>query len=161
MSTVPKTKKFTLKRIVENLDTIPADGGFKSAEAQKLTPEQKRKLLEMTSKFNEYGSFFEKSNELQTLSNTLHEIFGLAETYALNECGDWFQGNVVKRDFAQSNKRVQEFVKLAKACHSQLREMAAIYEDCGHVINRYFDVADPLPQPGIPPKTDQTMASNL
>src|SRR5690606_35134463 len=104
MST-PKTTPFTLKRIVENLGKIP-DKGFGQDETPKLSAEQKKKLMEMASMFEDYGESLRNEEAIVNSARAMTELCELAEAYALNECGDWFQQDIVKRDMKEVKKRV-------------------------------------------------------
>lgn len=135
-----KVQKFSLKRIVENLDKIPNSGKFD--EAPKLTKEQKRKLMEMVGKLNEYGKTLRCEDSIVDTAKALAEIAELAETYACNEAGDWFQTETIKRDFKDLKGRTQEFQKLARETYSGIQRLNAIFEDAGHILSRYYEIRD-------------------
>ena len=143
MST-PKTTKFTLKRIVENLGKIP-DKGL-GEEVQKLSPEQKKKLMEMASMFENYGQAIRNEEAIVNSAQAMTELCELAEAYALNECGDWFQQDIVKRDMKEMKKRVMEYGKLAKECYGKMQQLGVAYQDIGHVLSRYYDLKKKQPQ---------------
>src|SRR5271157_3990921 len=107
---IPKTTKFSLKRIVENLGKIP-DKGF-SEETPKLSSEQKKKLLKMTSMFESYGECLNNEEAIVNSAKGLSELCELAEMYAVNEWGDWFQQDIVKKDMKELKKRVMEYNKV-------------------------------------------------
>jgi len=151
MST-PKTTKFTLKRIVENLGRIP-EKGF-GEETPKLTPEQKRRLLEMSAMFEQFGESIKKEEEILNSAKSLTELCELAEIYALNECGDWFQQDIVKRDMKELKKRVMEYNKLAKESYSRMQQLGVTYQDIKHLLNRYYDLTPQQKRSGIIPDTN-------
>src|SRR6266704_2068790 len=95
-----EVQEFSLKRIVENLDKIPNNGKF-GDEVKQLTPAEKKRLMELVSKFNEYGKVLRCEHALMETSKTLDEISRMAEAYAMTESSDFFQGKVVERDFKQ------------------------------------------------------------
>lgn len=135
-----------LKRIVENLNKIPANGGFD--ETPKLTPDQKRRLKEMVSRFNEFGEALRQEQKIIETAKTLSEIAKLAEMYACNESDEWMQTETIKRDFKRVNGISNDFQKIAKECYSKMQQMGALYEDMGTVLQRYFEITD------IPDVTD-------
>jgi len=137
MST-PKTTKFTLKRIVENLGKIP-DKGL-GQETPKLSPDQKKRLMEMASMFENYGAALRNEEAIVNSARAMTELCELAEAYALNECGDWFQQDIVKRDMKEVKKRVMEYGKLAKECYAKMQQLGVAYQDIGHVLGRYYDL---------------------
>lgn len=138
MNNTPKTTKFTLKRIVENLGKIP-DKGL-GEETPKLSPEQKKRLMEMASMFENYGQALNNEEAIVNSAQAMTELCELAEAYALNECGDWFQQDIVKRDMKEVKKRVMEYGKLAKECYAKMQQLGVAYQDIGHVLGRYYDL---------------------
>lgn len=149
--------EFSLKKIVENLDRIPSNGNFGS-DVKKLTPEEKKRLMELVSKFNEYGSVLRCEHALMQTAKTLDEIAGMAETYAMTESSDFFQGRVVERDFKQVKGITKDFKKLASECYGKIQQLNALYEDMGHVLGRYYEISslDEIAQSvGVPPPVGQ------
>jgi hypothetical protein len=137
MST-PKTQKLTLKRIVENLGAIPAKGF--SEETPKLTPDQKKKLMEMAGQFENLGAAIRREEAIVNSARSLTELCELAEMYALNECGDWFSQEIVKKDMKSLKQRVAEYNKCAKEAYARMQQLGVLYEDIGHVLGRYYDL---------------------
>lgn len=137
MST-PRTTKFTLKRIVENLGNIP-DRGF-GEEPPKMTPDQKKKLMEMTAMFENMGESIKNEEAILNSARSMTELCELAEMYALNECGDWFQQDIVKKDMKELKKRVMEYNKVAKESYARMQQLGVAYQDIGHILGRYYDL---------------------
>lgn len=137
-NTPPKTTPFTLKRIVENLGKIPSKG--LGEETPKLSPEQKKRLMEMASMFENYGQALHNEEAIVNSARAMTELCELAESYALNECGDWFQQDIVKKDMKEVKKRVMEYGKLAKECYAKMQQLGVSYQDIGHVLGRYYDL---------------------
>ena len=132
---------FSLKQIVEQSANIPKNGGADFGdELQKLNPQQKKELREKVSKFNEYGHVLRCETALMELSKNLNEIGQMAESYAITDSGDYFQAEVVKRDFQEVKKITKEFAKLAKECRGGLLKLNALYEDMGGKMQRYFEI---------------------
>lgn len=140
MST-PKTTKFTLKRIVENLGRIP-EKGF-GEETPKLTPEQKKRLIELASMFENFGESIRREEEILNSAKSMTELCELAETYALNECGDWFQQDIVQKDMKELKRRVMEYNKVAKESYARMQQLGVSYQDIGHILGRYYDLSGP------------------
>lgn len=132
-----------LKKIVESMDRMPSTlKGFN--ESPKLSPEQKRKLMEMVSQYNTLGQKLRMENALIETATALSEISELAETYACNEASDWFATEVVKTDFKRARGISETFQKLARECHGKVQQLNALYEDMGHILGRYYEIADPM-----------------
>jgi len=136
--TTPKITKFTLKRIVENIDKIPPKGF--NEDTPKLAPEQKKKLMEMASMFENFGECLKNEEALMNSAKGLTELCELAESYAVNECGDWFQQDIVKKDMKELKKRVMEFNKIAKEGYARMQQLGVSYQDIGHILGRYYDL---------------------
>lgn len=134
-----KVVEFNLKQIVENLDKIPSNGKF-GDEAKPLNAQDKKKLMGLVSKFNEYGKVLRCETALMDTAKTLDEIAKMAETYAMTESGDFLQSEVVKRDFKQVKGITQNFKKLSQECYGKIQQLNALYEDMGHVLGRYYEI---------------------
>ena len=136
-----EVKEFSLKQILENLKSIPSDGGAKFGNDQaKLSPQQKKDLVEKVRKFNEYGKVLRCETALMEMSKTLAEIGQMAESYAMTESGDYFQSEVVKRDFNEVKKITKDFSNRAKETYGNLQILNALYEDMGRKMERYFEI---------------------
>lgn len=151
MST-PLTQPLTLKRIVESLDKIPNDGF--GEKPPKMSVEQKKKLMELTSMYESFGKCFQNEEELLNSAKCLTELSELAESYALNECGEWFQQEIVKKDMMELKKRVQGFQKVIKETYARMQQAGVAYQDIGHILGRYYNLGNtqqyqqtPGPQP--------------
>lgn len=137
MST-PKITKFTLKRIVENIGNIP-NKGF-SEETPQLSTEQKKKLMDMASMFESFGQVLGQEDSIANSAKQMSEFCKLAEAYALNECGDWFQQEIVRKDMKSMKQKVQEYQKVAQECYARMQQLGVLYEDIKHVAGRYYDL---------------------
>jgi hypothetical protein len=133
-----EVQEFSLKRIVENLDSIPTNG--KIDQPKKLSKEEKKQLMNLVSKFNEYGKVLRCEHALIETAKTLDSIAQMAETYAMTESSDFFQGRVVERDFKQVKGITKDFKKIAQECYGKIQQLNALYEDMGHVLGRYYEI---------------------
>ena len=131
-----------LKTLIEE-NAAAAGQQSVNAEPQKMTKEDKKMLAQMVAEYNEYGKVLRNVNEIAQVSEKLCKIAGMAENYALQECGDWMQANVAKRHFAELKKLSEGFRKLASECYENNKQMTALYEDMGHIYEKYFEINDP------------------
>jgi hypothetical protein len=135
--------EFSLKRIVENLSKIPSRGklmeGF-SEEVKKLTPQQKKNLMEKIANYNQHGKVLQCETAIKELVNTFEEITTMAESYAMTEASDFFQQEVIQRDYKQLKGINKDFKKLAQECYGKLMQLNALYEDGGKMLERYFEI---------------------
>ena len=137
MST-PITTEFTLKRIVENLGNIPAKGF--SEETPKLSSDQKKRLHEMACMFESFGEVLGKEDSIANSAKAMSEFCTLAESYAINECGDWFQQEIVKKDMKSMKQKVMEYGKAAQECYAKMQQLGVLYEDIKHIGGRYHEL---------------------
>jgi ribosome recycling factor len=102
-----------LKTLIEENANAVVNQQSVSVESPKMTREDKKQLSQMVAEYNEYGKVIRNINEIAQVSEKLCKIASMAETYALQESGDWMQANVAKRHFAELKKLSEGFRKLA------------------------------------------------
>lgn len=132
---------------------IPTKIGQPQQEA--MTTEMKRQLKEMALMFNEYGRAFEGEQAIMDAATAINEFMKLAEMYAVNEGGDVFQENIIKKDFAETTKKVVELQKLAQECYVRKQQLGVLFDDIRHKVSRYYKIAEQVAesaeQNGTPP----------
>lgn len=100
-------------------------------------------IAEVMHRFNEYGAVLKSGSTLRELSEKLMEIADLAENALVNElASDWYDAHTIKRNIKEARKYVEEFQKVATE-HERISQRAqALYDDCGRIYNRYFEIRD-------------------
>ena len=137
---IPLTTKLTLKRIVEAVqDGSLPDNGF-GEPPPKMSSESKKKLMELSAMYEKFGECLKNEESLMNAAKGITELCELAESYALNECGEWFQQEIVKKDMQGLKKRVSEFQKIVKETYARMQQAGVAYQDIGHVLGRYYDL---------------------
>jgi hypothetical protein len=119
--------------------------------------EEKKAALGMIGKYNEYGRILRREHNLMEIAQTLQEIAKSAERFTLNETDEWFDKNTVSRNMKELSRCSGEFGKLARESYVVEQRMEALYEDMGHVLNRYFSINDEgsiVPKVGAEEKID-------
>lgn len=139
MNSIPKTTKFTLKRIVEALSQIPSNGGMNN-EPVKLTPEQKMQLQEMAASFDKFGECLQNEEAIIESAKNLSQLCELASQYAMNECGDYFQQEILKKDTNELKKRISEYNKVARECYAKHQQLKVGFDDIKHIMERYYNL---------------------
>jgi DNA repair exonuclease SbcCD ATPase subunit len=139
------------RTILENVGNIPNTHAqaAKFNDKPTLTKEEKRNLMNKVGRYNEYSNVFALAQEVVKTANELSEIAKLGKTYAMNECDEWLQTDTINRDFKGLDKIVQEFTKLSKECYGNLERLRVLYEDAGHVLERYYEIKDFNPTTGM------------
>jgi hypothetical protein len=136
----PKTVKLTLKRIVEAVqDGSLPDNGFGEKPAP-MSSDKKKKLMELSAMYEQFGECLNNEEALMNAAKGLTELCELAETYAMNECGEWFQKQIVDKDMKELKRRVGEFQKVVQETYARMQQAGVAYQDIGHILGRYYDL---------------------
>jgi uncharacterized protein YukE len=111
-------------------------------EFQQLPTELKRHFLEIISTYNQHREGMSRKSDIMQIAETLGGIADAAQEYTLREGGDWFDRVTIKRNMSELKKLQTSFEKEAVEAQSQQQRLEALYEDMGHVLQRYFEIAD-------------------
>jgi hypothetical protein len=111
-------------------------------EFQQLPTELKRHFLEIISTYNQHREGMSRKSDIRQIAETLGGIADAAQEYTLREGGDWFDRVTIKRNMSELKKLQTGFEKEAIEAQSQQQRLEALYEDMGHVLGRYFEIAD-------------------
>ena len=111
-------------------------------EDQKVSTETKRAFLEFVGKYNEYGKIIYHEGNLVELGKRFSKIVELAEHITVTEAGDWFDGITVSRNMKELKGFVKEFNKVAGEEQSMRNRLSTLYEDIGHILNRYYEIKE-------------------
>ena len=117
--------------------------GESPAPIKTLTKEEKKALYELVNNYNEYGKVLYEYHQLMKIAENIDKISQYAETYALNECGDWMQENTAIRHFKELKKMSEAFKKNSAKYQQQNNEMVSLYEDMGNILEKYFEIKSP------------------
>jgi len=111
-------------------------------EFQQLPSELKRHFLEIISTYNQHREGMSRKSDIMQIAETLGGIADAAQEYTLREGGDWFDRVTIKRNMNELKKLQTSFEKEAVEAKAQQQRLEALYEDMGHVLGRYFEIAD-------------------
>ena len=109
---------------------------------QQLPTEIKKHFLEIISTFGQFGEQMNRKSDIRTIAETLGGIADAAQEYTLREGGDWFDRVTIKRNMGELKKLQAAFEKEAIEAKAQEQRLESLYEDMGHVLGRYFEIAD-------------------
>ena len=76
------------------------------------------------------------------IAKQVSNIAEQAHTHVLGETDDWFDQVSVNKNMQSLKKRVAEFKKAAGEAHQLNQRMTGLYEDMGHILNRYYDITE-------------------
>jgi hypothetical protein len=134
------------------------NGKFSIAESlgddRKLSPEVKKHFLEIISTYNTFQDQMKRQSDMTEVANTLGAIVEAAKEMTLRESGDWFDNVTVKRNMTELDKMGKSFDKFALEAKAMDERLHSLYEDMGHILNRYYEIAD------IPTDTMQERLGN-
>ena len=110
-------------------------------EAFENTPKiDKHKVIEGVRNFGIVGKSLYNNNNIMETAKQLANIAESAHNHILGEQDDWFDKISVNKNMKTLKGSVVEFQKTAKEAHQLNQRMTALYEDIGHVLNRYYDI---------------------
>jgi len=111
-------------------------------EFQQLPSELKKHFLEIISTYGQHREGMSRKSDIMQIAETLGGIADAAQEYTLREGGDWFDRVTIKRNMNELKKLQSGFEKEAVEAKAQQQRLEALYEDMGHVLGRYFEIAD-------------------
>ena len=109
----------------------------KEDEEKLMTQED---LVEKGSNFSSYGPSIYKKHNLAEVAETFVEISKAAQKHVVDETADWFDKVTVQRNMKDLQKQAQGFAKISTEAQALQDRMAALYEDMGGILNRYFEI---------------------
>ena len=115
------------------------------AEAFEDTPTtDKRQTLESVKNFGVVGKSLYNNNNIMEVAQQLADIAEGAHNHVLSETDEWFDKVSVNKNMKSLKGSVVEFQKTAKEAHSLNQRLTGLYEDIGHVLNRYYEIDEAL-----------------
>ena len=100
----------------------------------------KYKVVEGVKNFGIVGKQLYNNNNIVEIAKQLSEVAEAAHHHILGEQDDWFDKVSINKNMKSLKGSVVEFQKAAKEAHMLNQRMTALYEDIGHVLNRYYDI---------------------
>jgi hypothetical protein len=100
----------------------------------------KHKVIEGVSKYGAVGKALYGENNLVKIAEELVGIAESAHSHIIGEQGDWFDKVTVNKNMGSLKGMVKEFKKTATEANSVNQRLTSLYEDMGHILNRYYDI---------------------
>ena len=98
--------------------------------------------MEIISTYGQHREGMSRKSDIRQVAETLGAIADAASEYTLREAGDWFDQVTIKRNMKELSNLQKAFEKEAVEAKAQEQRLEALYEDMGHVLQRYFEIAD-------------------
>jgi hypothetical protein len=116
-----------------------------AGDKRPLSNEVKKHFLEIISTYNTFQEQMKRASDLTEVANTLGGIVEAAKELTLRETADWFDGVTVKRNMSELDKMDKSFQKFAVEARAMDERLHSLYEDMGHILSRYYEIADIQP----------------
>ena len=111
------------------------------SEAFEDTPKVDRhQVIEGVRNFGIVGKSLYNNNNVMEIAKQLSEVAEAAHSPILGENDDWFDKISVNKNMKSLKGSVVEFQKTAKEAHALNQRLTGLYEDIGHVLNRYYEI---------------------
>ena len=99
-------------------------------------------LISSVNEFSSYGPSIYKKHNLAEVAKKFSEIAAAAQKHVVSETEDWFDRVTVQRNMTDLKKQAGQFNKIANEAQAMQDRMAALYEDMGGILNRYFEIKE-------------------
>ena len=115
------------------------------SEAFEDTPRvDKRQTVEGVRNFGIVGKSLYNNGNIMEIAKQLSDIAESAHNHILGEQDDWFDKISINKNMKSLKGSVVEFQKTAKEAHQLNQRLTGLYEDIGHVLNRYYDIDEAM-----------------
>ena len=100
----------------------------------------KHKVVEGVRNYGIVGKSLYNNSNIMEVAEQLAGIAESAHHHILGENDDWFDKISVNKNMKTLKGSVMEFQKTAKEAHMLNQRLTGLYEDIGHVLNRYYEI---------------------
>ena len=102
----------------------------------------KHEVIEGVRNYSTVGKQLYNNSNIMEVAKHLSHIAEQAHTHILGETDDWFDKVSVNKNMQSLKKNVAEFKKAAMESHQLNQRLTGLYEDIGHVLNRYYEISE-------------------
>jgi hypothetical protein len=102
----------------------------------------KYEVSEGVKSFGIVGKSLYNNGNIMEIAKQVSHIAEQAHTHVMSETDDWFDQVSVNKNMQSLKKRVSEFQKTAQESHQLNQRLTGLYEDMGHILNRYYDISE-------------------
>ena len=100
----------------------------------------KHQVIEGVKNYGIVGKSLYNNSNIMEVAKQLAQVAESAHNHILGEQDDWFDKISVNKNMKSLKGSVVEFQKTAKEAQALNQRLTALYEDIGHVLNRYYDI---------------------
>ena len=102
----------------------------------------KHEVIEGVRNYGIVGKQLYNSVNIMEVAKQLSHMAESAHSHIIGENDDWFDQVSVNRNMKALKGNVAEFKKTAMESHQLNQRLQGLYEDIGHVLNRYYEIAE-------------------
>ena len=102
----------------------------------------KYEVVEGVKSFGIVGKQLYNNSNIMEIAKRVSHIAEQAHTHVLGETDDWFDKVSVNKNMQSLKRSVSEFQKTAQESHALNQRLTGLYEDIGHVLNRYYEISE-------------------
>ena len=141
--------KYIKEKITQNegveMKNISLMGMVEDIAVREERPQvNKFEVIEAVRNYQTIGEALFKDNGIIEVAKQLVSIAESAQNHVLSETDDWFDAVSVKRNMKELKGLTSQFKKAALEANSVNERLNALYEDMGHILNRYYDIEEAL-----------------
>jgi len=100
----------------------------------------KYEVVEGVRSYGIVGKQLYNNSNIMEIAKQLSHIAENAHTHILGETDDWFDKVSVNKNMQSLKRSVAEFKKAATESNQLNQRLTGLYEDIGHVLNRYYEI---------------------
>ena len=100
----------------------------------------KYEVVEGVRSYGIVGKQLYNNSNIMEIAKQLSHIAEQAHTHVMSETDDWFDQVSVNKNMQSLKRSVAEFKKAATESHQLNQRLTGLYEDIGHVLNRYYEI---------------------
>ena len=104
----------------------------------------KFEVIESVKSYARIGKQIQVNNGIMEAAKQLAQMAEAAQNHVLSETDDWFDAVSVKRNMKELKGLTGQFKKTAVEANATNQRLSALYEDMGHILNRYYDIEEAL-----------------
>jgi len=102
----------------------------------------KYEVVEGVRNYGIVGKQLYNNSNIMEIAKQLSDIAEHAHSHVLGETDDWFDKVSVNKNMKTLKTSVADFKKTAMEANQLNQRLTGLYEDIGHVLNRYYDISE-------------------
>jgi len=102
----------------------------------------KHQVVEGVKNYGIVGKQLYNNNNIMEIAKQLAQVAESAHNHILGESDDWFDKISINKNMKSLKGNVMEFQKTAQEAHQLNQRLTGLYEDIGHVLNRYYEISE-------------------